>query len=209
MSFLCIQLLRPIVLTDFLPQISAAARQAERSLTAPLKQPARQFYSASSFLKPLPSSSPSQLGKNLYAGAGSPREYNSQPAPESFYQGVLGKVRNMTDMSHENEAGLPSTGREDAVIGVTAARRYAAGDKDIIPSRHVFNEFSLVCCILYTRLTSSLDSMLTFCPLFTCRTSASVSSLVVSLLPNLPGNALPLILILAFVRVNRCWWHWS
>lgn len=66
------------------------------------------------------------------------------PAPESFYGGVLGKIRSMRDVGYRNEAGLPSTGREEALIGVAAAKEFAAGNKSVVPSRHIFNELSLV-----------------------------------------------------------------
>lgn len=115
---------------------------------------ARQLYTSSVLRKASPSvmgpNSASALAlKNVNSSYVGARDYNSQSVevPEAFYGGVLGKVRNIADISHENEAGLPSTGREDACIGVTAAQKWVKGDQSIVPSRHIFNEFSLVCLL--------------------------------------------------------------
>lgn len=135
---------------------------------SPLRPWARQFCTARALRKSSPTvlapNSVSALAlRNLNSSYVGQRDYNSQSveAPEAFYGGVLGKVRNMADMSHENEAGLPSTGREDALIGVTAAQKWAAGDETIVPSRHIFNEFSMVrflssvCSLKFVQLSDS------------------------------------------------------
>lgn len=65
-------------------------------------------------------------------------------APGSFYGGSIGRLRSKESPEvHRNEAGLPSTGREDAVLGCTAASQYAKDPRSVQPARHVFNEFSL------------------------------------------------------------------
>ena len=42
-----------------------------------------------------------------------------------------------------NEAGLPSSGREDAIIGVAAAKAYVQDPHKVQPARNIFHEFSL------------------------------------------------------------------
>lgn len=111
-------------------QVKHSLLDALRVLTpsqasATLPRAIRSFHTASTLRKPAltPDSKLSQPAdyRTLI------REY-SQPAapgaaPPAFYQGTLGKIRSVSDITHENEAGLPSTGREDATIGVNAAKK--------------------------------------------------------------------------------------
>ncbi|KAM0748853.1 NAD(P)-binding protein [Meredithblackwellia eburnea MCA 4105] len=65
-------------------------------------------------------------------------------APGSFYGGIIGgSFVKEVEKAYVNEAGLPSTGREDALIGVAAAKAFVKDPKATVPSRHIFNEFSL------------------------------------------------------------------
>ncbi|KAL8293057.1 hypothetical protein RQP46_000751 [Phenoliferia psychrophenolica] len=66
-------------------------------------------------------------------------------APASFYGGVIGgsSAIDSDDDLYINEAGLPSSGREDAVIGVAAANAYVQNPHKVQPARNIFHEFSL------------------------------------------------------------------
>ncbi|KAL8280836.1 hypothetical protein RQP46_006840 [Phenoliferia psychrophenolica] len=68
-------------------------------------------------------------------------------APGSFYGGVIGGSTSALDDDNAdlyiNDAGLPSTGREDAIIGVAAAKAYVENPHKVIPARNIFHEFSL------------------------------------------------------------------
>lgn len=68
---------------------------------------------------------------------------NTTEAPGSFYGGSIGKLRDVNAPAFINKQGLPSTGREEAILGCTAAAQYAKDPSSIEPSRHIFNEFSL------------------------------------------------------------------
>lgn len=65
-------------------------------------------------------------------------------APGSFYGGSIGKSHSKgAPVQHLNKEGLPSTGREEAVLGCTAATQYKKDPSSVTPARHIFNELSL------------------------------------------------------------------
>ncbi|KAK4701428.1 hypothetical protein P7C70_g4798, partial [Phenoliferia sp. Uapishka_3] len=86
------------------------------------------------------------LGRPSLVSAMQALETNAgSEAPGSFYGGVIGGASALDDDEdlYINDAGIPSTGREDAVIGVAAANEYVKEPKKVAPARNIFHEFSL------------------------------------------------------------------
>ncbi|KAL8291607.1 hypothetical protein RQP46_001865 [Phenoliferia psychrophenolica] len=67
-----------------------------------------------------------------------------ESAPGSFYGGVIGgSYINEVEKTYKNETGRPSHGREDALIGVNAAKEFVKDPTRVEPGRDIFHEFSL------------------------------------------------------------------
>ncbi|KAK4701422.1 hypothetical protein P7C70_g4806, partial [Phenoliferia sp. Uapishka_3] len=67
-----------------------------------------------------------------------------ESAPGSFYGGMIGgSFVDPKEHTYKNEVGRPSHGREDALIGVSAALEFVKNPDSVQPARDVFHEFSM------------------------------------------------------------------